>query len=189
MPVSYLLFGPVLFQDFELPASITWGGAHSLAIHRLPGGARIIDAMGRDDADITWSGIFSGEDASFRARALDLMRAEGSVWPLTWDSFFYSAIIARLDIDHRRPNWLPYRISCTILRDEAASLLMAPITLASSVAQDLAQATTLAPFALQGTSLASPVDLATAPGIAGQAAQQSTANAYFARAARNASLV
>jgi hypothetical protein len=90
MPVSYLLFGPVLFQDFELPASITWGGAHSLAIHRLPGGARIIDAMGRDDADITWSGIFSGEDASFRARALDLMRAEGSVWPLTWDSFFYS---------------------------------------------------------------------------------------------------
>ena len=187
MPVSYLLLGPVLFQDFELPGSIAWGGAQSLAIHRLPGGNRIIDAMGRDDADITWSGVFSGPDATVRARALDLMRADGSVWPLTWDSFFYSALIARLDIDHRRPNWLPYRITCTVLRDEAASLLMAPITFATSVAQDLATATILAPSALPGPGLAAPLDLATAPAMAGLAAQQSTANAYFARAARNAS--
>lgn len=188
MPVSYLLLGPILFQGFELPGSITWGGAQSLAIHRLPGGNRIIDAMGRDDADITWSGVFSGRDATFRARALDLMRADGSVWPLTWDSFFYSVLIARLDIDHRRPNWLPYRISCTVMRDEAASLLMAPITFAASVARDLAVATALAPSALPSTGLEMPLDLATASGLAGQAAQQSTANAYFARAGRNASL-
>ena len=188
MPVSYLLLGPILFQGFELPESISWGGAQALAVHRLPGGVRIIDAMGRDDADITWSGIFSGPDATLRARALDLMRADGSVWPLTWDSFFYSAIIAQLDIDHRRPNWLPYRMSCTILRDEAASLLMAPISFASSVAQDLAQATALAPgIAPLGSAVTA--DLGAAPDLAGQAAQQATANAYFARAARNASLI
>lgn len=187
MPVSYLLLGPILFQGFELPESIIWGGAQSLTVHRLPGGARIIDAMGRDDADITWSGIFSGPDATLRARALDLMRADGSVWPLTWDSFFYSAIIARLDIDHCRPNWLPYRISCTILRDEAASLLLLPISLAANVAQDLAQATALAPAASQPGSAVS-ADLGTASDLAGRSAQQSTANAYFARAARNASL-
>lgn len=188
MPVSYLLLGPILFQGFELPESITWGGAQSLAIHRLPGGVRIIDAMGRDDADITWSGIFAGPNATIRARALDLMRADGSVWPLTWDSFFYSAIIARLDIDHRRPNWLPYRISCTILRDEAASLLTAPISFSANVAQDLARATALAPAALQSGSALS-TDLGAAPDLAGRSAQQATANAYFARASRNASLV
>jgi hypothetical protein len=187
MPVSYLLLGPFLFQGFELPESIIWGGAQSLTIHRLPGGARIIDAMGRDDADITWSGIFAGPGATIRARALDLMRADGSVWPLTWDSFFYTAIIARLDIDHRRPNWLHYRISCTILRDEAASLLTAPISFAANVAQDLAQATALAPSAMQSGSVVS-TDLGTASDLAGRSAQQATANAYFARAARNASL-
>lgn len=187
MPVSYLLLGPILFQGFELPESIAWGGAQSLAIHRLPGGARVIDAMGRDDADITWSGIFAGPDATLRARALDLMRADGSVWPLTWDTFFYSAIVGRLHIDHRRPNWLPYRISCTILRDEAANILMAPISLATRIAQDLAQASALAPATpLTGSVLSS--DLGVAPALAGRLAQQATANAYSARAARNASL-
>lgn len=188
MPISYLLLGPMLFKDFELPESITWGGAQSLTIHRLPGGARIIDAMGRDDADITWTGIFSGPDATMRARALDLLRADGSVWPLTWDSFFYSAIIARLDIDHRRPNWLPYRISCTILRDEAASLLTAPISLAATVMQDLAQANSLATGQVPPGPAAT-ADLGAASDLARQSAQQTTANAYFARAARNASLV
>ena len=40
-----LLLGSVQFADFELPTSITWGGAQSLAVHRLPGGVRVIDAM------------------------------------------------------------------------------------------------------------------------------------------------
>ena len=49
-----LLLGPVLFRDFELPGQITWGGKQRLAVHHLPGGRRVIDAMGRDDAAIVW---------------------------------------------------------------------------------------------------------------------------------------
>jgi hypothetical protein len=188
MPVSYLLLGPILFQDFELPATIAWGGSQSLAIHRLPGGNRIIDAMGRDDADIKWSGVFSGPDACFRARALDLMRAEGDVWPLTWDGFFYSVIISHLDIDQNRPNWLPYRISCTVLRDEAASLVTTSMTAISSVAADLAQATAFAPSSQPLAGPAAPVDLSAAVQLSGQAAHQSAANAFFGRASRNVSL-
>ena len=91
---NYLVLGPLLLQDFEVPERISWGGAQRLAVHRLPGGARVIDAMGRDDAQIAWTGIFSGADGGARARLVDLMRADGSVWPLTWDNFFYSVVIA-----------------------------------------------------------------------------------------------
>src|SRR5437660_207843 len=104
-----LLLGTVLFQEFELPEKISWGGAQRLVVHRLPGGGRVIDTLGRDDAEIAWSGVFSGPDASARARLIDLMRADGSVWPLTWDSFFYSAIVGKFAADFARPNWIPYR--------------------------------------------------------------------------------
>ncbi len=140
MAYSYLLLGPVLFQDFELPASISWGGTHALTIHRLPGGGRVIDAMGRDDAEIGWTGVFSGSDAGLRARAVDLMRGEGALWPLTWDSYFYSVVVSRFEADYRRPNWIPYRIACTVLRDEAEAVVRSAISTGASVLADLTAA-------------------------------------------------
>lgn len=137
---QYLLIGPILFQDFELPPSISWGGTQALHVHKLPGGTRIIDAMGRDDAPITWTGVFTGGDAGLRARAIDLMRAEGATWPLTWDTYFYTVIIERFDADFRRPNWIPYRISCTVLRDEAEALASSVLSLANSIGADLTAA-------------------------------------------------
>lgn len=191
MAAPILLLGPILFQDFELPASITWGGAQSLTIHRLPGGARVIDAMGRDDADITWSGIFSGPNAAVRARELDLMRGDGSLWPLTWDSFFYSVVIARFEADHRRGNWVPYRITCTVLQDEAAAVLQIPLSLAVTEAQDLASAAAFAPASVPGNldaQLLQTRDMSQAPALAGLAAQQAASNGFAARAARNGAL-
>jgi hypothetical protein len=42
---EYLLIGPVLLEAFELPARVAWGGRQRLAVHRLPGGRRVIDAL------------------------------------------------------------------------------------------------------------------------------------------------
>lgn len=140
MAEGALLLGPILFQDFELPERVRWGGRQRLAIHRLPGGVRVIDALGRDDADIVWSGAFSGSDAAVRARALDLMRAAGGFWPLTWEWFFYTVVITRFDADYARPNWIPYRITCTVLRDEAAAVVEQAASLTSTVLSDLTTA-------------------------------------------------
>jgi len=137
---EYLLIGPVLLQDFELPERVLWGGRQRLAVHRLPGGRRVVDAMGRDDADIVWSGVFSGADAVLRARELDLMRATGGVWPLTWGSFFYSVVVARFDADYSRENWIPYRIACTVLRDEASAVVEEGLSLAAGVLGDVGMA-------------------------------------------------
>ena len=191
MSVPVLLLGPIFFEDFELPSSIAWGGAQSLTIHRLPGGARVIDAMGRDDADITWNGIFSGPDASARSRALDLMRVEGSFWPLTWDSFFYTVVVARFEADHQRSNWIPYRITCAVVQDEASALLERSLALTSSTAQDLAMAASFAPSVVPAdldAQLIASSDLRQTPGLAGLAAHQATASGYADRAARNARL-
>lgn len=143
MAYSYLLLGPVLFQNFELPTSINWGGTQSLNIHRLPGGARVIDAMGRNDAEISWTGIFSGSESALRARAIDLMRADGSLWPLTWDSYFYSVIVSNFEADYRRPNWIPYRIACTVLRDEAEAVVQTALSIIGGVMSDLTAADSL----------------------------------------------
>ena len=157
---SYLLLGPVLFQDFELPERISWGGAQRLAVHQLPGGTRVIDALGRDDRQITWSGVFSGGGAAERARLIDLLRADGSVWPLTWDAFFYSVVIASFDADYSRSAWIPYRIACTVLRDEAEALVMAAVSLAADALADVTSADSLGSF----IDLSSALSALSAPG-------------------------
>ena len=135
-----LLLGPVAFQSFELPPRIGFGGAQRLAIHRLPGGARVIDAMGPDDAPIAWAGTFSGSDAADRARALDLLRSEGAVLPLAWDAFAYLVVIAGFEASYERTNWVPYRIACAVLADQTQPAPPLTPPLAAVIAADLGAA-------------------------------------------------
>ncbi len=181
MAEGALLLGPILFQDFELPERVCWGGRQRLTVHRLPGGVRVIDALGRDDADIVWSGVFSGSDAAARARTLDLMRAEGGFWPLTWDWFFYTVLIACFEADYARSNWVPYRITCTVLRDETAAAVATAVSLATSVMDDLTTAQGLG----SGVALGAAIGALATP----QATQQgSTAYAGASAAMAGASL-
>ena len=155
MAESALLLGPILFQEFELPERVRWGGGQKLVVHRLPGGARVVDSLGRDDADIVWSGVFSGSDAAVRAGALDLMRAEGGAWPLTWDWFFFTVVIARFDADYTRSNWIPYRITCTVVRDETAAAVETAVSLTASVLDDLTTAQGFASGVALGVAVSS----------------------------------
>jgi hypothetical protein len=140
MANTTLILGPVVFQDFEVPCGINFGGKQRLAVHRLPGGIRVIDALGRDDADICFAGIFCGDDATLRARLLDEMRASGALLPLTWDVFFYTVVIAQFKADYATSNWIPYQINCTVLRDEASALIEAALSLGASVLSDVGSA-------------------------------------------------
>lgn len=135
-----LLLGPVQFAAFELPERIIFGGSQLLSVHQLLGGLRVIDAMGPDDTDVTWGGIFSGSDAALRARLLDTLRATGAPLPLIWDGFFYTVVIRSFLAEYQNPHWLPYRISCAVLRDEARAVIAAAVNLASSALTDLATA-------------------------------------------------
>jgi hypothetical protein len=171
-----LTLGPVAFAGFELPSSITVGGRQRLAVHRLPGGLRIIDALGPDPADINFSGIFTGPDAADRARLLDVLRVAGETLPLAWDAFIYTVIVESFEADYRSPWWVPYRLSCTVLRDEAASLTTAAIELAPTLSADLLSAGSFAATA----SAAIGVSGATTVGTAANAAAQASLGATLA---------
>lgn len=157
-----LTLGPVAFAGFELPSSITLGGKQRLAIHKLPGGLRIIDALGADPADLAWSGIFTGPDAADRARILDTLRIAGFELLLVWDAFLYTVVIESFQADYRSPWWIPYRLSCSVVRDEAAALVATAISLAPAVAADLAFAGAFAETAAAAITMPGAITAGTA---------------------------
>ena len=110
-----LTLGGILFQDFEIPEQINFGGRQSLTTHRLPGGARVVDAMGRDDDDIRWSGRFRSASAGRRARSLDFLRAAGKPVTLAWDAFRYTVVVSEFQADFRQAYEIPYAVSCHVV--------------------------------------------------------------------------
>ena len=132
-----LVLGPVLFREFEVPARINFGGRQRVVVHALPGGARVIDVLGRDDAQISFAGIFSGTDATLRARTLNDLRSAGAALALTWDTFFYTVLITELQVDYHNGRWLPYHIVCTVLQDEASIAPNLPISLMDLISADM----------------------------------------------------
>ena len=135
-----LTLGGVPFQDFEVPEQIRFGGAQRLAVHELIGGGRVVDALGDDAGEISFSGIFSGSDASARAQTLDAACALGATIPLVWDGFYYAVVIAEFAAAYTKPWWIPFAVRCAVVVDPVAALatLAAPAT--SLISADLASA-------------------------------------------------
>lgn len=163
-----LIIGPVTLGNSEVSAGIRFGGQQHLTVHRLPGGNRVIDTFGRDDAEIVITGFFVGEDATLRVRTLDELRAAGATLPLTWDVFYYSVVLRELRAEYRNRYWIPYRITCTVLRDEAAALVEAALSLAETIVGDVSAAAsqTLAGVDLSNAQLALSAPNATVAGTA-----------------------
>lgn len=170
--VAPVILGPIALQDFEVPESITIGGAQRLAIHRLPGGARVIDALGPDDAEITWSGIASGPEAVIRIRVLDTLRRSGLPVPLAWDAHAYTVLVSNFEADTVNPYWIPYRIACTVLRDDTAVPLGLSETVGIVLSPDLTLLDTQ--LAAAAPSLYAD-DLATSIGASGDLARLAAA--------------
>jgi hypothetical protein len=112
-----MVLGDVIFQDMEVPETIKLGGKQVTNKHLLPGGVRVIDAMGADDDDIAWEGFILGPDASDRARLLDQYRKEGSVQDLSWWNLDFSVIINSLTITWERYYQVRYQITCEVVQD------------------------------------------------------------------------
>lgn len=111
--------GDFVFADFEVPESMPWGGEQLLSIHQMVGGKRVIDAMGRSDAPLEWSGRIRGSEAVSRARQLDAMRIAGKPLVLTWSEFRYTVVIKRFTPVFEQAFEVPYTISCEVASDDA----------------------------------------------------------------------
>lgn len=105
------------FSRFEIPADIALGGEQMLAKHKLVGGARKIDAMGKDDAPIQWSGMFIGEGADDRALYINGLRVAGRKLTLTWHKFNYDVVISTFHYNYQQYYRLPYSIAFEVVQD------------------------------------------------------------------------
>lgn len=107
-----------VFQDFEVPDRINFGGRQMLKVHTLLGGKRVIDAMGSDDDPLEWSGRFRGADAVSRANTLDAKRRAGKAINLSWGEFSLTVVIAHFQAVYENPYEVPYKIELEVVEEQ-----------------------------------------------------------------------
>lgn len=132
-----LVLGDFTFNAFEIPESIPFGGSQQLITHRYPGGARSVQAMGRDDAPIGWSGLLFGDAALTRAHYLDTLRIKGQPLSLTYHDFDYTVVIEKFEANLKSYVRIPYSISLLVVADNISPTTVAvPNDLDASVRKD-----------------------------------------------------
>lgn len=117
MSDTTLVLGAFTFGGLERPTSLPFGGEQRTVSHELIGGGRVIDAMGRSDRPIEWSGWLIGKDAVNRAQQLDALRIAGAKQSLTWDKFSYDVIVRGFLAEYQRFYQIPYRVTCEVIAD------------------------------------------------------------------------
>jgi hypothetical protein len=142
MSTDVLALGPIIFSDFSIPERMPFGSAQMLKKHKLIGGQRVIDTLGPDDRDLTWSGIFWGDNALEQAQEVDALRALGQPLGLSWGGGSYTVVIESFTPDVQRlPNCVPYSITVVIAINGAHGSLGAVAQGVDSLVQsDMAEA-------------------------------------------------
>ncbi len=130
-----LVLGDFVFADMEIPERISGlGGKQAITSHKLLGGARVVDVMGRDDGDPAWSGRFRGANATERALELEAMRIAGEQPILSFGSFYYLVVIQSFDFVFERAYQILYSITLNVVTSLVAE---ATDTLDDLVTSDL----------------------------------------------------
>jgi hypothetical protein len=140
-----LILGGIAFDGYSTPAEMMGGGKQTMVVHKLPGGARVIDTLGPDEANVVWKGFFFGNDAYSIALTLDGMRAAGNVISLTWGGQFRSVIIESFIYKVRRlPVWVEYDINLMVYQNPSLGILGGIVsTVDSMILSDLGVALSL----------------------------------------------
>lgn len=144
MTTDVLILAGITFDAFSTPRRLPFGGNQAMVVHKLPGGSRVIDTLGPDEADIAWECQFYGDDAFARVQAIDALRAAGQLVPLTFNGQARQVVIAQfLPINRRFPNWFEYSIVCTVASNPMLGNLMPDTsTMDDLVGDDLSSAST-----------------------------------------------
>jgi len=162
-----LLLGPIAFRQFEIPSRINFGGRQRVAVHLLANGGRVVDTLGPDEADIKFSGIFTGTDAALRALELDDLRVSGVMLPLTWSIFAYRVVIKAFSADFRNDNWIPYFIRCTVCDSLQSVSTSSAISLITTPLEDLQHAAAIGALDTTTLGIVQPVAVGSGGAAAG----------------------
>lgn len=117
MASDILTLGDITFQNYDYapPSRMPFGGQQAMVVHKLVGGSRVIDTLGPDEDDISWSGFFLSPNALFWCQRLDAMRGQGQVQALIFGGMTRLVIVKSFRAHIRRyPNWVEYEIDCVV---------------------------------------------------------------------------
>ncbi len=129
-----VILGSVTLEGHEAPARIAIGGKQAFTMHKLPGGGRIIDAMGPDENSVAWRGLFVGPNAATRVRLLNAMRTSGVAVDLSFGDYQFSVFVVGFEYSYQdRGAVIAYRIQTEIVPDGTASPIATPTTLQSVI--------------------------------------------------------
>ena len=143
---TFLTIGGFTFTGFGVPERINGGGQHHLIVHKLVGGARIIDAMGPDDDTIRFTGRFrnaDGVDAMSEAMYLDAMRRAGKPVQLLYWNQSAVVVVKHFTFSFQRFFEVPYTIECEVVTAAGQAGSQAAPTQDGAVTGDVALNDTL----------------------------------------------
>lgn len=118
-----LIVGNFEFSGLEVPEAVTIGAKQQIVVHKLVGGKRVVDVLGVDYDNLSWSGWMTGATAGDRMNELETLRDAGKPLTFNMDGYYFSVLIqsfnARFEYVYRRY----YSIELVVI-----SRLDAPIT-------------------------------------------------------------
>jgi hypothetical protein len=118
MATDLFTLGGVVFDEFSTPSEPPFGGSQAMAVHKLPGGSRVIDLLGPDDTDYTFNGVFWGDSAFANAEALDALRVSGQPTVLSWGGRSWLVIVQHASIECCRfPNYYKYSVQVVVAQN------------------------------------------------------------------------
>jgi hypothetical protein len=125
MSSPLLTLGPFSFEGLESPELIQLKAKQRLAVHHLGSGSSITDSLGQDFETASFRGIFAGSNAATRIRSIEYLRLLGEPLPLTWGSTTLFVIIQEFELTYSSNQWVPYKLSCYVMRSRDAQVLTA----------------------------------------------------------------
>lgn len=136
-----------IFNFFEVPESIPFGTNQICAVHELIGGKRVIDAMGRSDVDITWSGYFLGIDAAERVQYIKGLAISGKELTFSYAQFSFKVYIKSFTPSFERTYQIPFTITLGVVEDLTKPVnIIFPSTFDDAITDALIQALDIAYF-------------------------------------------
>jgi hypothetical protein len=159
MSAPLLRLGSFSFEGLESPERIHIKSRQRLAVHHLASGLSTVDCLGEDTEVVSFQGIFSGRNAAKRIRSVDYLRTQSQPLWLTWGSQALYVLIHELGLDYSSGLWVPYKLSCYVVRSSGPySVTETGTAFASAAAQvedvlGLLQGTGISPASDQTAAL------------------------------------
>jgi hypothetical protein len=135
-PSTSLTIAGFTFSGFGVPEKINGGGAQQLAVHKLLGGARVIDALGADDDSIQFEGRFraaDGIDPMTQAAILDQIRRAGKPVQLRYWTQAATVVVRSFTWSFQRFYEVPWKIVCEVVTNAAAAAPQPVVTQDSAI--------------------------------------------------------